>query len=78
MKTVNIHEAKTQFSALVRDLRSGREREIVIALAGEPVAKLVPVGAPTSRQLGPDRGLVEVAPDFDEVDTEIATLFERG
>lgn len=75
MKTVNMHEAKTHLSALVRDLREGGESEIVIALAGEPAAKLVPIGKP-ARQLGFDRGLIEIAPDFDAADEEIAKLFE--
>lgn len=76
MKTVNMHEAKTQLSALVRDLRSGGESEIVIALAGEPAAKLVPVGTPAPRPLGLDQGLIVIAPDFDDADVQIAKLFE--
>lgn len=76
MKTINMHEAKSQLSSLVRDLREGTESEIVIALAGQPAAKLVPAGAPPSRQLGPDRGLITIAPDFDAVNAEIAALFE--
>jgi prevent-host-death family protein len=39
MKTVNTHEAKTHFSALLKDLASGEE--VIIAKAGKPVAKLV-------------------------------------
>lgn len=76
MKTVNMHEAKTQLSALVRDLRSGSESEIVIALAGEPAAKLVPIGKPAPRRLGLDRGLIAVEADFDAVDAQISKLFE--
>ena len=76
MKTVNMHEAKSQLSALVRDVRTGHEAEIVIALAGEPAAKIVPVGKPAPRQLGPDRGLITMAPDFDAVNPEITALFE--
>ncbi len=76
MKIVNMHEAKTHLSALVRDLRDGAEAEIVIALAGEPAAKLVPVDVPASRQLGPDRGLISIASDFDRVDADITALFE--
>lgn len=76
MKTVNMHEAKTQLSALVRDLRAGSESEIVIALAGQPAAKLVPIGKPAPRRLGLDRGLIAIAPDFDAVDGQIENLFE--
>lgn len=76
MKIVNIHEAKTHLSALIRELRDGAEPEIVIALAGTPAAKLVPVGEATPRNLGLDRGLIAIATDFDAVDAEIAALFE--
>ena len=76
MKTVSMHEAKSQLSSLVRKLREGTEAEIVIALAGEPVAKLVPAGAPPPRKLGPDRGLITIARDFDAVNTGITSVFE--
>jgi prevent-host-death family protein len=41
MKQVNIHEAKTELSKLVERAEAGEE--IVIARAGKPAAKLVPV-----------------------------------
>lgn len=37
---VNIHEAKTHLSALLADVENGRE--VTIARAGTPIAKLVP------------------------------------
>ena len=62
--TVNIHEAKTQLSRLVEEAAGGRE--IVIAKAGRPVARLVPLASPVRRkQLGLLRGKIRVAPDFD-------------
>ncbi len=76
MKTVNMHEAKSQLSALVHAVRTGIEAEIVIASAGTPAAKLVPIGAAPPRDLGQDRGLIRVAPDLDAADREIAALFE--
>ena len=76
MRTVNMHEAKTQLSSLVRDLRTGTERESVVAIDGVPAAKLVPYGTGARRTLGIDEGLVEIADDFDEVDAAIAALFE--
>jgi len=39
---VNVHEAKTQLSRLLDRVRAGEE--IVLAKAGEPYAKLVPLG----------------------------------
>lgn len=51
MTTVNIHEAKTHLSRLLERVASGEE--IVIAKAGKPVARLVPVaGKAEPRQPG--------------------------
>lgn len=62
--TVNIHEAKTQLSRLVEEAAGGRE--IVIARAGRPVARLVALAAPArQKQLGLLRGKIRVSPDFD-------------
>lgn len=63
MDVVNIHEAKTHLSRLL--VRVAQGEEIVIARAGRPIARLVPV-APAGRQLGFDRGRVWVAEDFNE------------
>lgn len=41
MKSVNIHEAKTHLSRLVERVQAGEE--IVIAKAGRPAARLVPI-----------------------------------
>ena len=49
--TVNIHEAKTQLSRLLEQAALGRE--VVIAKAGRPVARLLPLESPSRvRQLG--------------------------
>ena len=39
---INVHDAKTQFSQLLA--RVGEGEEVIIAKAGKPVARLVPVG----------------------------------
>jgi prevent-host-death family protein len=76
MKIVNMHDAKSNLSGLVREVREGSEREIIICLSGQPVAKLVPFADTPRRQLGVDHGLITIAPDFDAVNAEIAGLFE--
>lgn len=54
---VNVHEAKTQLSRLLDRARAGEE--IVLAKAGEPYAKLVPVGkARKGRQPGLVKGRI--------------------
>lgn len=64
MQTVNIHEAKTQFSKLIEAVAHGEE--IVIAKAGKPAAKLVPVQAQKPlRKPGALKGKMRIAADFD-------------
>jgi prevent-host-death family protein len=65
MNAINIHAAKTHFSRLVDQAAAGEE--VVIARAGRPVAKLVPLvaGAPV-RRLGILAGKAVVPSDFDD------------
>ena len=63
-RPVNIHAAKTHFSRLVE--RAERGEEIIIARAGRPVARLMPLPAPSRRRrLGLLKGRIKVAADFD-------------
>ena len=59
----NVHEAKTHLSRLLEKVEEGEE--VVIARAGVPVARLVPVSPPSQRELGFERGRVFIADDFD-------------
>lgn len=64
MRQVNIHEAKTHLSRLVEEAAAGEE--IIIAKAGKPVAKLVPIaGSREPRRLGSMRGKIWMSDDFD-------------
>lgn len=64
MTQVNIHQAKTHLSRLLARVASGEE--VVIAKAGRPIARLVPVERRRQhRVLGQDEGLFEVPDDFD-------------
>ncbi|HDR9019338.1 TPA: type II toxin-antitoxin system Phd/YefM family antitoxin [Burkholderia vietnamiensis] len=64
MQTVNIHEAKTQFSRLVDAAAAGEE--IVIAKAGKPAARLVPIEkTKVTRRFGGLKGKVRIRDDFD-------------
>lgn len=63
MSEVNIHEAKTHLSKLLKRVAAGEE--IVIARSGRPVARLVPIARAPERLLGVDAGLFEVPEDFD-------------
>lgn len=64
MLTVNMHEAKSQLSALVEAALRGEE--IVIARAGKPIARLVPYQATTEpRRPGGWEDKVWISDDFD-------------
>ncbi|HKB69856.1 MAG TPA: type II toxin-antitoxin system Phd/YefM family antitoxin [Thermoanaerobaculia bacterium] len=65
MKTVNVHEAKTHLSKLLKRVEKGEE--IVIANAGKPVAKLVQIsGLPQKRTFGSEAGRFHVPEDFND------------
>lgn len=74
---VNIHEAKTHLSRLLVQASEGEE--IIIAKAGKPIARLVPIKERVlRRQPGSAKGQVAVVIDFDAPLPEpILEEFER-
>ena len=69
--SVNIHEAKTQFSKLVRRAEEGEE--IVVRRGREPVAQIGPLRKRRSvRGFGSMKGEIRIGPDFDEPLEEFA------
>lgn len=56
---VNILEAKNRLSELIRSVQAGEE--VIIANRGEPVARLVPIGATKSEEapIGSGRRILE-------------------
>jgi prevent-host-death family protein len=76
MKQVNIHQAKTDLSKLVERAEAGEE--IVIARAGKPAAKLIPLKkARGRRRLGLLNGKFKIPDDFNAPLPEAITrLFE--
>ena len=75
-KTVNLYEAKTHLSELVE--RAARGEEVVIAKAGQPKAKLVPITqSRRRRKAGAWKGRVVIGADFDApLPEEILAAFE--
>ncbi len=74
MKTTNIHQAKTHLSRLIDAALTGEE--VVIARAGTPVVRLVPVESrKTPRKLGLDAGKIVIADDFEAPMPELEDLF---
>lgn len=77
MNTVNIHHAKTQLSRLVEEAAQGKS--FVIAKAGKPMVKVMPLDSPTGKQvrrLGFLAGQFSVPDDFDTMGSrEIDRMF---
>jgi prevent-host-death family protein len=80
MKTVNMHEAKTHLSRLVEQAAKGES--FVIAKAGKPLVKVVPLSAPLAgetRRIGFMAGQIAVPDDFDRMGSaEVERLFSDG
>jgi prevent-host-death family protein len=75
-KSINIHDAKTHLSRLVEQAAQGKE--IVIAKAGKPMARLVPLeNVPRPKKFGLLEGRFKVPDDFDApLDPKVLALFE--
>lgn len=78
MATVNIHQAKTHLSRLLRRVAAGEE--IIIAKAGRPLARLVPLEERREdRRLGTEKGSITLAEDFDApLPPDLLRDFERA
>jgi prevent-host-death family protein len=74
--TVNVHEAKTHFSRLLEQAHAGEE--IIVAKAGKPYARLVPLApAAGRRQPGRLKGRVDEA-FFEPLPEGELDAWERG
>jgi prevent-host-death family protein len=77
VRTVNIHQAKTHLSRLIKEAANGEP--FIIAKAGKPLVKVVPLETPEAgrvRRLGFMTGQIAVPDDFDRMGTaEIEQLF---
>jgi prevent-host-death family protein len=80
MTMVNIHAAKTHLSRLVEQAAGGEE--IIIARAGRPLARLVPLAAAAPegrRRLGILAGQLTIPADFDApLPESVLASFESG
>ena len=74
---VNILEAKTNLSNLVKLVETGKEERIIIARYGKPVVKMVVYNdVPTSKRIGVAKGKLKSPEDLDQYNDEIAAMFE--
>lgn len=65
MFLVNIHEAKTHLSRLIKKVINGEE--VIIAKGNKPLVKLILIDSkkPT-RKIGSAKGMIKISKDFDE------------
>ncbi len=76
MLQVNVLEAKTELSRLIKLIESGKEDQIVIARYGKPVVKMsVYNDVPVSNRIGIAKGKFDVPDDLDRDNGEIEALF---
>jgi prevent-host-death family protein len=72
----NVHDAKTNFSELLKLVERGEE--VIIARAGQPVARIVRLAAePSDRIPGTAKGAIKMGDDFDAPVSELERAFER-
>jgi prevent-host-death family protein len=73
---VNVHDAKTNFSKLLKLVERGEE--VIIARAGQPVARIVRLAIePSDRIPGSAKGAITMGDDFDAPMSELERAFER-
>jgi prevent-host-death family protein len=76
---VNIHEAKTHLSRLLKQVEQGEE--ITIARHGKPIAKIVAIPEERpNRRIGGLKGKIWLADDWDspETNAEIQRMFDEA
>lgn len=77
METINIHEAKTHLSRIVDEVAAGSEK--LIAKAGKPMVKMVPLDAGRRVRFGVLKGKFKVPNDFDApLSDEVLAGFAGG
>ena len=74
---VNILEAKTELSKLIRLIETGKEEQI-IAKYGKPVAKMTVYNAPISKRIGIAKGKLKVSGDFGQDNEKVAWMFAEN
>ena len=79
MMQVNVLEAKTDLSKLIRLIETNREDEIRVARNGKPVVKIIAIDKkPISKRIGVAKGKFTMPDDFDADNEYIASLFMGG
>ena len=79
MRQVNMLEAKTDLSKLVKTLESGEEDVICIARSGTPIVQMTLIRKTQGkRRIGVARGKFIVPDDFQRWDEEVMDMFKAS
>ena len=79
MTQVNMLEAKTELSRLVKKLEDHEEDVIYLARNGKPIVQMTLLPpAKAQKRIGIAKGKISVPADFDKWDQDIAELFEES
>ncbi len=75
-KPVNIHDAKTHFSKLLKRVLKGED--VIIARAGQPIARLSPLQPKRGKRVpGSAKGMFTMTDDFDAPLPDLERAFEE-
>jgi prevent-host-death family protein len=73
---VNVHDAKTNFSKLLKRVERGEE--VIIARAGQPIARIIRLALePLDRSPGSARGAITIADNFDAAVPDLERSFDE-
>lgn len=76
MKIINVHQAKTQLSKLLKEVAMGKK--IIIGKAGVPVAELTSFPSSAKKRTGGQlKGKIVIFPDFDKLPNEFMEHFTK-
>jgi prevent-host-death family protein len=73
---VNVHDAKTNFSKLLKRVERGEE--VIIARAGQPIARIIRLALePLDRSPGSARGAITIGDNFDAAVPDLERSFDE-
>lgn len=79
MYQINMYEAKTDLSKLVKMLEEKIEDKIILARSGKPVAYIMAINEPSpSKRIGIAKNKIKIDDAFYNMDSEIEKLFSEA
>jgi prevent-host-death family protein len=77
MEIVNVHEAKTRLSALIKKVLAGEK--VIIARNGDPKVELIPFLEVKKKRIpGLFNGKLKIEGTWEDLDKEVLEMFEES